>query len=115
MSTRRGRTRASRTCSPKSTCAAPTMRPSGWEGAMSTSSSADSFAPRLFADRHILVVGGTSGIGDGIATAFAALGGDVLVTGATAVEAEASEHRAVALDVRDEAAVHSVVSALPAL
>src|SRR4249919_958842 len=107
MSTRRGGTRASRTCSPRSTCAALTTRPSGWEAAMSTSSSADCYAPGLFAGRRILVVGGTSGIGDGIATAFAALGGEVLVTGATAAEAAASGHHAVALDVRNEAAVMS--------
>ncbi len=65
------------------------MTPSGLGPTMSTSSSADSFAPGLFAGRRVLVVGGTSGIGDGIATAFAALGGDVLVTGATAAEVEA--------------------------
>ncbi|MFL5332382.1 MAG: SDR family NAD(P)-dependent oxidoreductase [Geminicoccaceae bacterium] len=82
---------------------------------MSTSSSADSYAPGLFAGRRILVVGGTSGIGDGIAAAFAALGGEVLVTGATAAEAAASGHPAVALDVRDEAAVMSMIAALPAL
>ena len=82
---------------------------------MSTSSSADSYAPGLFAGRRILVVGGTSGIGEGIAAAFAALGGEVLVTGATAAEARASGHPAVALDVRDEAAVKAVIAALPAL
>jgi NAD(P)-dependent dehydrogenase (short-subunit alcohol dehydrogenase family) len=82
---------------------------------MSTSSSADSYAPGLFAGRRILVVGGTSGIGEGIAAAFAALGGEVLVTGATAAEARASGHPAVALDVRDQAAVMGVIAALPAL
>src|SRR3954447_18949468 len=115
MSTRPAGTPVSRTCSPRSTCAAPTMRPSAWEGPMSTSSSADSYAPGLFAGRRILVVGGTSGIGDGIAAAFAALGGEVLVTGATAAEARASGHPAVALDVRDQAAVMGVIAALPAL
>ena len=72
---------------------------------MSTSSSADSFAPGLFTGRRILVVGGTSGIGDGIAAAFAALDGEVLVTGATVAEAAASPATMGALDVRDEAAV----------
>jgi NAD(P)-dependent dehydrogenase (short-subunit alcohol dehydrogenase family) len=82
---------------------------------MSTSLSADGFAPGLFAGRHVLVVGGTSGIGAGIATAFAALGGDVLVTGATAAEAAASGHRAAALDVTDDGAVTALVAGLAGL
>ena len=72
---------------------------------MSTSSSADSFAPGLFAGHRVLVVGGTSGIGAGIAAAFAALGAELLVTGATAAEVEAVAHPATVLDVTDDAAV----------
>lgn len=82
---------------------------------MSTSSSADSFAPGLFTNKRVLVVGGTSGIGAGIAAAFAALGGDVLVTGATMAEAEAAAHPATALDVTDAAAVTALVAGLPGL
>ena len=85
---------------------------SGLGPTMSTSSSADSFAPGLFAGRRVLVVGGTSGIGAGIAAAFAALGGDVLVTGATAAEAAAAAHPATALDVTDEAAVTALVAGI---
>jgi NAD(P)-dependent dehydrogenase (short-subunit alcohol dehydrogenase family) len=82
---------------------------------MSTSSSADSFAPGLFAGRRVLVVGGTSGIGSGIASGFAALGGEVVVTGATAAEAAAAAHRAAILDVTDEAAVTALIAGLPGL
>ena len=83
---------------------------------MSTSSSADSFAPGLFAGRRVLVVGGTSGIGAGIATAFAAArrrraghrrhGGRGRGVAA---------HRAAALDVTDDAAVTALVAGLPGL
>lgn len=82
---------------------------------MSTSSSADSFAPGLFAGRSVLVVGGTSGIGAGIGRAFAALGSEVLVTGATAAEAEAAILPAVVLDVTDDGAVASLITALAGL
>ena len=91
------------------------MTPSGLGPTMSTSSSADSFAPGLFAGRRVLVVGGTSGIGAAIATAFAALGGDVLVTGATAAEVEAAAHPAIALDVIDDGAVATLISGLAGL
>lgn len=43
-----------------------------------------------FKDRRVFVVGGTSGIGAGIARGFASEGAQVLVTGATAAEAEAA-------------------------
>jgi NAD(P)-dependent dehydrogenase (short-subunit alcohol dehydrogenase family) len=69
------------------------------------------------APRQVLVTGGTSGIGAGIARAFAAHGDRVTVTGAT----EAEVARALAaypglqaqvLDVRDAAAVETAVHAL---
>jgi len=66
--------------------------------------------------RQILITGGTSGIGAGIAAAFAALGDQVTVTGATAAEVAAAAGRAgttpQVLDVRDGAAVQALVAAL---
>lgn len=74
------------------------------------------FAPDLFAHRQVLVVGGTSGIGAGIADAFARHGAQVLVTGASDAEAAAVERcAACALDVRDDAAVRALVDGLPRL
>lgn len=76
------------------------------------------FAPGLFAGKTVLVVGGSSGIGAGIARGFAQLGGDVTVTGATAAECAAvgtDGGRAVQLDVRDEPAMQAVLDALPQL
>ncbi|MBL8342325.1 MAG: SDR family oxidoreductase [Rubrivivax sp.] len=74
--------------------------------------------------RTILVTGGTSGIGAGIARAFAAAGDAVTVTGATASEVErfgAGFARTAgppivprALDVRDDAAVRALVGELAA-
>jgi NAD(P)-dependent dehydrogenase (short-subunit alcohol dehydrogenase family) len=72
------------------------------------------FSPNLFAGRHVLVVGATSGIGAGIAAAFAAHGASVLVTGASAAEVERrapAVGAAAVLDVRDGAAVKGVVDA----
>ena len=82
---------------------------------MSTSSSAEAFAPDLFAGRRLLVVGGTSGIGAGIAAAFAALGAAVRVTGATPPEVAASALPADVLDVADDMAVTALFAALPRL
>ena len=82
---------------------------------MSTSSSADSFAPGLFAGRRVVVVGGTSGIGAGIGRAFAALGGEVLVTGATSGEVAAATLPAMILNVTDEAAVQAFFAGRPGL
>ncbi|MES2990031.1 MAG: SDR family oxidoreductase [Pseudomonadota bacterium] len=67
--------------------------------------------------RRILVTGATSGIGAGIARAFAALGDEVTVTGATDAEVQSAAaampgiaaHR---LDVRDGAAVIALVQGL---
>ena len=63
--------RATRTSSPRSTCAASTIERSAWARTTSTSSSADAalaaLRPDLFAGRQVLVTGGTSGIGAAIA------------------------------------------------
>lgn len=89
---------------------------------------AAAFAPALFAGKTVLVVGGTSGIGAGIAGAFAQLGGEVSVTGATPAECAAAEARqgeaasaashgirVIPLDVRDELALQRVLDGLPRL
>ncbi len=82
----------------------------------------DTFSPEVFAGRQVLVVGGTSGIGAGIASAFLAQGARVQVTGATAAEVESAAQDAalakaelVALDVRDDAADRACVDAMPSL
>jgi NAD(P)-dependent dehydrogenase (short-subunit alcohol dehydrogenase family) len=70
--------------------------------------------------RRVLVTGGTSGIGAGIARAFAAEGAQVTATGATAAEVEraradptlAAVHDLQVLDVRDEPAVQALVAGL---
>ncbi len=67
--------------------------------------------------RTILITGGTSGIGAGIARAFVDAGDRVVVTGATAAEADASRDtlpaaEAQALDVRDGTAVARLVAGL---
>jgi NAD(P)-dependent dehydrogenase (short-subunit alcohol dehydrogenase family) len=90
---------------------------------MSTSSSADPLAalrPDLFAGRHALVTGGTSGIGLAVAQAFARLGAEVTATGATDAEVASAREgeprvRFERLDVRDGAAVGATVAALPRL
>ena len=75
-----------------------------------------SFAKDAFAGRHVLVIGGTSGIGAGIARAFAEHGAVVQVTGATAAEAaQATGLDATVLDVRDNSAVSTLINALDQL
>jgi NAD(P)-dependent dehydrogenase (short-subunit alcohol dehydrogenase family) len=72
--------------------------------------------------QRVWVVGGTSGIGAGIAAAFAAQGAKVWATGATAIEVGAAAERPSMagielslLDVRDAAAVAAQAEALGAL
>ena len=76
----------------------------------------------FFRGRRVLVVGGSSGIGAGIAAAFAAQGAAVTATGAT--DGEVATARGDAglaavtverLDVRDGAAVQSLVAGLGTL
>jgi NAD(P)-dependent dehydrogenase (short-subunit alcohol dehydrogenase family) len=73
-----------------------------------------------FEGRHVLVTGGTSGIGAGVAAAFLSEGARVTVTGVSAAETEAATAampgvRAVVLDVRDGAAVAALVGGFHAL
>ena len=67
--------------------------------------------------RTILITGGTSGIGAGIASAFAAQGDRVTVTGATDPEVERARQQlavdaAHTLDVRDHEAVRNLLEGL---
>ena len=67
---------------------------------------------------HVLVTGGTSGIGAGIARAFQSTGARVLVTGLTDDEAAAARAEgldAAPLDVRDDAAVNAFAARLERL
>ena len=73
-----------------------------------------------FKNRRVLVVGGTSGIGAGIAQGFLSEGAQLIVTGATAAEAEAARANlqgaeTLVLDVRDAEAVQRTVGGLQAL
>lgn len=81
-----------------------------------------SFSPTLFTGRHVLVSGGSSGIGLAIARGFAGLGAEVTATGSNAAKLEAGRSdpgnagiRFASLDVRDNAAVQDFIGALPAL
>jgi NAD(P)-dependent dehydrogenase (short-subunit alcohol dehydrogenase family) len=82
----------------------------------------DTFRDDLFTGRVALVVGGTSGIGAGIADALARLGAVVTVTGATALECAAARaapdfrcRDAVVVDVREDAPLRRVLDDLPRL
>jgi NAD(P)-dependent dehydrogenase (short-subunit alcohol dehydrogenase family) len=75
-----------------------------------------SFATDAFAGLEVLVVGGTSGIGAGIARAFARLGASVKVTGASEAEVARAEcSQASVLDVRDGSAVARLFGGLDGL
>jgi NAD(P)-dependent dehydrogenase (short-subunit alcohol dehydrogenase family) len=70
--------------------------------------------------RCVLVVGGTSGIGEAIARAFADEGDEVIATGATQKEVVAAQDSRSSvqfreLDVRSDAAVRDLVAGLPGL
>jgi NAD(P)-dependent dehydrogenase (short-subunit alcohol dehydrogenase family) len=78
------------------------------------------FDAKLFAGRQVVVVGGTSGIGAGIAAGFMRHGASALVTGATVQDVQVAEADAgltgssrQVLDVRDDAAVKACMDALP--
>lgn len=73
-----------------------------------------------FAGRHVLVTGGTSGIGAGIARAFLAEGAIVTATGVTLEELNGAATampglRTALLDVRDAAGIEELVASLPSL
>lgn len=73
-----------------------------------------------FKGRSVLISGGTSGIGAGIARAFQQEGAAVLVTGATRAEAERAMDempgiKARAVDVRDQGSVAALVGGLDSL
>jgi NAD(P)-dependent dehydrogenase (short-subunit alcohol dehydrogenase family) len=80
------------------------------------------WASAWYAGKRVLISGGTSGIGAGIARAFLQAGADVLATGVSAAELDAcagdpvlSRARVDLLDVRDETAVSRLVRACETL
>ena len=86
---------------------------------MSTSSSADTaWAAGWYAGARVLVAGGTSGIGAGVARAFLGAGAEVVATGLSEAEIAAADLPGAdlrRLDVRDGAAVEELVAGLPSL
>lgn len=79
------------------------------------------FSRELFRGRHVVVIGGTSGIGEAIAHAFAEHGAELVVTGATEAEAQAAQAAAPpgralsarSLDVTRGDAVEACLANLP--
>jgi NAD(P)-dependent dehydrogenase (short-subunit alcohol dehydrogenase family) len=79
----------------------------------------NTYAPNLYAGHQVLVVGGTSGIGAGIAAAFRAAGAAVHVTGATAGDIQlAAEDPGLSgcsssvMDVRDDTVVRECIDGI---
>ena len=72
-----------------------------------------------YSDAHILVTGGTSGIGAATAAAYRDAGADVTITGtrgsADEYDADLSGYRYLQLDVEDSANIDSVAAVLPRL
>lgn len=80
------------------------------------------FRQDLFAGKHVLVSGASSGIGLAMAQAFAHLGADVIATGTSAtkfakVKADPANKgiRFETLDVRDRKAIDAFIAKLPGL
>lgn len=71
-----------------------------------------------FEGRHVLVTGGTSGIGADIARAFCEAGAVVTITGtrasASSYDADLSAFRYLPLDLEDDASIDAAAAALPA-
>lgn len=83
---------------------------------------AGNFRSDLFADKTILVSGGSSGVGLSLARGFAALGGNVIATGTSEQKLRANRDESVNrgvefihLDVRDGAAITDRISKLARL
>jgi NAD(P)-dependent dehydrogenase (short-subunit alcohol dehydrogenase family) len=79
-----------------------------------------SFGQHLFQGKHVIVSGGSSGIGLAIARGFAALGAEVVATGTSAAKLAAAREdddnagvRFDTLDVRDTTAVAGWMAAQP--
>lgn len=73
-----------------------------------------------FDRKRVLITGGTSGIGAGIAQAFVSEGAEVIVTGVTRAEVDAAcssnaKLQGFVLDVRDTHAVAGVIDAMDSL
>jgi NAD(P)-dependent dehydrogenase (short-subunit alcohol dehydrogenase family) len=76
----------------------------------------DSYRSDLFAEQQVLVIGGSRGIGLGIAEAFARLGARVLATGRSVGSSQtAARIEFVKLDVRDRNTTTSFISAQSSL
>lgn len=76
------------------------------------------FHTDLLMGKTALVTGGTTGIGAGIAAALAQLGAKVIAAGVQSASHQLPEEPAIAieeLDVRDTAAIHTLIDALPQL
>ena len=72
-----------------------------------------------FAGAHVLVTGGTSGIGAAAASLFRNAGAEVTITGtrgsASDYESDLSGYRYLSLDIEDKAQIDGVAAALPRL